>query len=193
MDICAPIMALSTAAMLAGLRPAQVRSLLDDRRIVLLARSQPARRYRPSILDAYRLRTLRVLMDAGLSEAAALHTLDRAIDPLLGGLAWSGIPGIPPGMLASRLMGRAVHVVPDGSSTPDVLSRPVHYPTPAGAPVVITLDLSAVLADLFTAIGAKTSTVPTDTQRSTGPGRAGQRGANPFTTAGVAPAIGVTL
>ena len=86
---------------------------------------------------------------SGLSEAAALHTLDRAIDPLLGGLAWSGVPGIPPSMLASRLTGRTVQVVPDGTSTPDVLSRPVHCPTPDGAPLAITLNLLAVLQDVL--------------------------------------------
>ena len=146
-------MSLPTAALLAGLRPGYARGLLNARKIVLLAHHKPAcdtrPALRPSILDAFRLRTLRVLLDAGLSEAAALHTLDVAIDPLLGGLAWSGIPGIPPGMLASRVTGRAVHVVPDGSNTPDVLSRPVHYPAPAGAPVAITLNLLDVLQDVL--------------------------------------------
>lgn len=146
-------MSLPTAAMLAGLRPGYARGLLNARKLVLLARQRPAQdsrqAFRPSIMDAFRLRLLCVLMDHGLSEAAAIHTLDIAVDPRIAALSLCGIE-IPPCILADRLHEAAVTVIPDaGDALPDVHSHPMGYPAPAGRPVAVTINLSAVLSDLL--------------------------------------------
>lgn len=181
---------------MAGLRPSTVRGLLDARKIVMLGQPVrlPGHAHRAALVDALRLATLRRLQDSGLTDAQAIYVLDQAVDPLLGGLCLAGV-SIPLAMLRGRLHGRAFHVVPDGSGTPDVYSTPSGYPAPDDAPVAITINLAVILADVLRQFDARRpkSTAANDTQHFTGGGCAPRRTPNPSTTAGVAPAItGVT-
>lgn len=194
MDVTAPTLSIAAAASAAGLRPGYVRGLLSDRRIVLLARHEPARPSRACVMDAFRLRVLRVLLDAGLSEAAAIHVLDINVDPRIAALALCVGIEIPRSVLAGRLYQAAVTVGLDESTgTPDVSSHPIGYPAPPGRAVAITLNLFAICADTFAALDAPSRTAAVTPGRSRGPG--GSRGGvpNPSTNAGVAPALtGVT-
>lgn len=160
MDVTAPTMSLPTAAMLAGLRPGYVRALLNEGRIVMLG--QPVRRpgqaHRAAIMDLIRLVTLRRLRDAGLNDGQAIHVIDLALDGRLGGLSHVGFP-IPWCVLASRLQGGAVQVVPsDGDAMPDVRSVPEGYAAPFGCAVVITLTWSAILADVSASLPTAVTT-----------------------------------
>ena len=169
-DVTAPTLPLTVAASAAGLRLSYVKSLLAEARITLLARPlrHPSKPPRASIVDVLRFALLRRLRDAGLSDAQAVWVLDLAVDPLLGGLCGAGL-ALPRVILADRLHGRVFHVIPDdGDEMPDVYSTPSGCPVPGDAPVAFTITLSAVLADVFAALDAHTSTAADVHDRSTG-------------------------
>lgn len=151
MDITAPILTLPDAANAAGLDPRYLRELLNEGRLLLFGQPmrRPGQHHRASVLDALRLLILRRLRDAGLSDAQAIYVLDLAIDPRIGGLCSVGIP-IPLGILAGRLRGGVVHVIPDeGDDMPDVYSRPSGFPAPDDAAVAITVNLGTILTDVL--------------------------------------------
>lgn len=163
-DVCAPTLSLPDAANAAGLDLRYLRDLLAEHRMVLLAMPfrRPGQQYRASIVDALRLRVLKLLRDAGLNDSQAVYTIDLAVDPLLGGICGCGIP-LPRSILIGRLFGAAFHVIPDeADEMPDVYSTKSGYPAPDDCAVAITLNLSAILADLLaclpiTAAGAAIS------------------------------------
>ena len=127
-----------------------VRSLFAHCRMALMAAPSAAGRpVKASVIDAFRLRCLRIQRDAGLSEANAIYVLDLTIDPLLGALFAPGIP-VPVQFLVARLHDRAVHIVPDECDEyPDVYETPSGVPAPDDAEVAITLRLGVILAGVI--------------------------------------------
>ena len=140
-----------------------------------------------SVMDCVRFAVVGRLLDFGVTLPAAVDVLEAGVDRHLTGLALCGVD-LPASFLQTRLDGLTVHIVP-GPDGLDVYAAPRRL-APEPAPAALILDLGLIAADAIARLDdATTRTVPTDTQRSTGPGRAAQRGAEPFTTAGEAPAM----
>ena len=143
------------------------------------------RRY--SALDCVRLAVVGRLVDFGIILPAAVDVLEAGVDRHLMGLALCGVD-LPASFLTERLAGLTVHVAP-GPDGLDIYAAPRRL-APEPCPAALILDIGSIAADAIARLDvATTRTVPTDTQRSTGPGRAAQRGAEYFTTAGTPPAI----
>lgn len=150
MDVTSSILSLNAAAAAAGLRSGYVRALLVGGNFAWFA--SPARRKPASLIDAWRLRAVRVMRDAGLTEAEAIHVLDIELSWRVGALFAPGLP-VPLSVLRTRLTGARVHVVPDeAGGTPDVYTTSTGLPAACDAEYAVTLNLSSILEAVVTAL-----------------------------------------